>query len=336
MNKNILYIGNNLGKQSKYKTTLETLSFLLREEKFSLKLSSDKKNKIVRLFDMIFTIFKNRRNTDYILIDTFSTTSFYFAFIVSQLSRFYRIKYLPILHGGNLPYRLDKSQRISKLLFNNSDKNIAPSNYLKSEFEKRGFKVVYIPNTIEIEKYTFTYRNFLKPNLLWVRSFKELYNPTLAIEVLLLLKSEFPLAKLCMVGPEIDDSFEQTKKMVSKYNLESSVKFTGTLPSKEWHKASESYDIFINTTNFDNTPISVMEAMALGLVIVSTNAGGMPYLITNNKNGILVEKGNSKQMAREIIKIIKSNKIILATKAREEVENFGWNNVKNKWLSILK
>ncbi|TMM31336.1 glycosyltransferase family 4 protein [Polaribacter aestuariivivens] len=336
MSRTILYIGNNLSKQSNYKTTLETLSSLLIKEKYTLILSSNKKNKVLRLLDMIFTLLMQKKKLNYVLIDTFSTKNFYFAFIISQLCRFYKIKYLPILHGGNLPFRLDKSSKTSKLIFSNSYKNVAPSNYLKSEFEKRGYDAIYIPNTLEIEKYIFKKREQIKPNLLWVRSFKELYNPTLAIEVLFLIKKEFPSAKLCMVGPEIDNSFNETKKMVNEYDLNDSVKFTGVLPSYKWHKVSELYDVFINTTNFDNTPISVMEAMALGLTIVSTNAGGMPYLINNYEDGILVEKGNPKQMADEIINIIKLNNTNLSSKAREKVENFSWDVVREKWLDILK
>ena len=134
MNKTILYIGNDLAKNSKYNSAMETLSSLLITEGYVIIKSSSKRNQILRLINMCFSIVKNSNKVDYVLIDTFSTSAFYYAFLTSQLARLFNLKYIPILHGGNLPYRIKESPRLSKLLFNNSYKNIAPSNYLKSEF----------------------------------------------------------------------------------------------------------------------------------------------------------------------------------------------------------
>ena len=331
----ILYIGNNLTKRTKYSTTMDTLSNLLENENYIVIKSSSKVNKIFRFIDMCFSVIKYRNKIDYILIDTFSTLNFYYALFTSQIARVFKIKYIPILHGGNLPYRLDKSKGISNLIFNNSYKNVAPSNYLKEAFEKRGYHTIFIPNILEIDKYKFKERKKLQPKLFWVRAFKHLYNPTLAVEVLSLLKKYFQNATLCMVGPQTDKSFEETKSLVKKYNLENSVEFTGVLKKEDWHKKSEEFDIFINTTNFDNTPLSVMEAMALGLPIISTNVGGMPFLIEHNVDGLLVDKENPEQMAKAILNLIEENNQEIRKNARLKAESFGWNVVKEKWNSIL-
>ena len=333
--KKILYIGNNLTKKTKYNSTLMVLSSLLRQEGLSVTVSSDKTNKIVRLLDMGFSLLKNRKNTDYVLIDTFSTINFYYALIISQLSRFFKLKYIPILHGGNLPHRLDKNPFFSDLIFKNSYKNIAPSNYLKSAFEDKGYKTMFIPNIVEIENYNFKLRESLVPKLFWVRAFKEIYNPTLAIKVLNVLKKEYPNAKLCMVGPFVDNSYDDCVKLVSELKLENSVEFTGVLLKENWHKKSEEFDIFINTTNFDNTPVSVMEAMALGLPIVSTNVGGIPFLIDDKIDGLLVAKSNAEEMSNAIIDILNNTYPNLALKAREKVSNFSWEHAKEKWFEIL-
>ena len=334
--KKILYIGNNLTKKTKYNSTLMVLSSLLRQEGLSVTVSSDKTNKIVRLLDMGFSLLKNRKNTDYVLIDTFSTINFYYALIISQLSRFFKLKYIPILHGGNLPHRLGQNPFFSDLIFKNSYKNIAPSNYLKSAFEAKGYKTLFIPNVVEIENYNFKLRESLAPKLFWVRAFKEIYNPTLAIKVLNVLKKEYPNAKLCMVGPFVDNSYDDCVKLVSELKLENSVEFTGVLLKENWHKKSEEFDIFINTTNFDNTPVSVMEAMALGLPLVSTNVGGIPFLIDDKIDGLLVSKANAEEMTNAIIAILNNTYPNLAIKAREKVTNFSWENNKEKWFQILK
>ncbi|WP_299060631.1 glycosyltransferase family 4 protein [uncultured Polaribacter sp.] len=334
--KKILYIGNNLTKKTKYNSTIIVLSALLVSEGYSVKIASDKTSKLLRLLDMCYTLFINRKKVDYVLIDTFSTINFYYALIISQLSRVFNLKYIPILHGGNLPERLNKNKHYCDLIFKNSYKNIAPSNYLKSAFEEKGYATVFIPNVLEVEKYNFKKRHQLKPNLLWVRAFKEIYNPTLAIKVLYELKKQFPKAKLCMVGPFVDNSYKETLKLVNKYELVNSVEFTDVLLKEDWHKKSVDYDVFINTTNFDNTPVSVMEAMALGLPVVSTNVGGLPFLINNKVDGILVENKNSTKMVAEILNVLNGNYPSISEKAREKVEGFSWEFVKNKWFKLLK
>ena len=157
----------------------------------------------------------------------------------------------------------------------------------------------------------------------------------LAIKVLKLIIEKYKDAKLCMVGPINDNSFKKTQNLVKEYNLENNVEFTGVLSKKEWHKKSEDYDICINTTNFDNTPVSIIESMALGLSIVSTDVGGIKYLIDDSVNGVLVEKDNAEEMAKKILEIIARNDQKTALNARFKVENFDWSIVKDEWKKIL-
>ena len=334
--KTILYIGNDLVSKSKYNSTMETLTSLLEKENYIVIKSSSKVNKISRVFDMIFTVVKQRNKIDYLLIDTFSTLNFYYAFIISQLSRFFDLKYIPILHGGNLPKRLKASKRISKLIFNHSVINIAPSGYLKYEFEKEGYKTELIPNVILIDNYNYIERINIQPKLLFVRSFASIYNPIMAVKVLYELKKKYKNAILCMVGPDKDGSLLLLKELVKELNLIDSIEFTGVLAKEKWHKKSEEYDIFINTTNIDNTPVSVIEAMALGLPVVSTNVGGIPYLIENSVDGVLVEKANIMEMVTAIERILNNEYQSLAKNARKKVEQFEWNVVRNMWTEILK
>lgn len=331
----ILYIGNNLVKTTGYYTSMETFSCNIMKDDYNVIKYSHKSNQILRILHMCYGVIRHLKSYNYILIDTFSTKSFYYAFATSQVAKLLGKKYIPILRGGNLPYRIKKSPWMSKMIFNHSYKNIAPSNYLKDAFEEKGYKVDYVPNILEIDKYTFKVREKLKPKLLWVRAFKHLYNPMLAIEVLLKIKVEYPEATLCMIGPAKDDSFELVKDKVAFYGLENYVEFTGVLSKEDWHKKSEDFDIFINTTNFDNTPVSVMESMALGLPVVSTNVGGMPFLIENGVDGILVDKENTKAMSQEILKLLKNNDVSISKKARKKAESFAWENVKKKWFQIL-
>ncbi|WP_430466446.1 glycosyltransferase family 4 protein [Winogradskyella ouciana] len=334
--KTVLYIGNYLNNNKTNISTISTTGALLENEGYRLYYASSYNNKIVRMMDMVYTCFKYRKKVDYVLIDTYSTWNFYYAFIISQLCRFLNLSYVPILHGGNLSRRLQSSPIMSKLLFKNAIYNISPSLYLKQKFSEFGYgNVKYIPNTINIGKYTFYNRKFDIPKLLWVRSFSEIYNPKVAIEVLKLLKEVYPSSELCMVGPDSDGSLAKVKTLANKYNVK--VKFTGKLKKEQWIELSKDYNTFINTTNFDNMPVSVIEAMALGLPVVSTNVGGLPYLIAHKKEGLLVPPNNAYAMSEAVIKLMKDKNLKenIVNNARKKVEQFNWEAVKPKWKSLL-
>ena len=331
--KKILYIGNKLSEKGKTESTIDTLEADLKSLGFQVNSVSSYRSIILRFLDMLWAVFKHRKTVDYVLIDTYSTLSFYYAYFVSQLCRGFKLNYIPILHGGELPKRLVKSPKLSKAVFKHAFKNVAPSLYLKSNFEFNN--VVYIPNSIKIEDYKFQKKTYESIKLLWVRSFSEIYNPSLAIHILKALKNENIDAELCMIGPEKDGSLESTKSLAKSLNVE--VEFTGLLSKNDWHKKAEGFNVFINTTTIDNTPVSVIEAMALGLPVVSTNVGGMPFLIENNKDGVLVES-NKVEAFVSAIKVLISNvnkTQEMASQARQKVEGYAWNKVKQQWHNLL-
>lgn len=336
MKKCLLYIGNQLSKHGYNKTSIETLGVFLADEGYELSYTSDKKNQLYRLLDMIGTTFYNVNKVDFILIDTYSTFSFWYAFFCSQIARVFNVKYICILRGGDLPNRLQKNPKLCQMIFANAYKNVAPSGYLKQAFEHRGYSnILYIPNSIEIQKYPYKQREKIAPNLLWVRAFATIYNPEMAVKVLFELRKTYPNATLTMVGPDKDGSLLRTKAFADSLGV--AVCFTGKLAKEDWWQLSANYDIFINTTHFDNTPVSVMEAMALGLPVVSTNVGGIPFLLTDNENALLVDDNNANQMVSAILKLlenpVESKK--LSTSARNYIEQMDWEIVKNKWHALL-
>jgi len=150
----ILYIGNKLTRNDAgTPTTLETLSSQLKEEGIKVYSASGKRNKVIRLLHMLYTIIKYGKKVSAVLIDTYSTQNFYYAVAVGNLCRLLRIPYVPILHGGNLPRRLRNNRSLSYKLFNGAKTNVAPSKYLMDAFAAEGYhNLTYIPNSIEIEQ----------------------------------------------------------------------------------------------------------------------------------------------------------------------------------------
>ena len=336
MRSKILYIGNKLSNKGNTVTTIETLGLLLEKEGYTLYYASSKENQVVRMLDMIYKTIQYRTKVDYVLIDTYNTLNFWYAFIISQMCRWFKLKYVPILHGGDLPNRLRKSPKLSELIFKNAYKNSAPSGYLLEAFKNKGYaEIVFIPNTIELENYPFELRYDSSPQILWVRSLCDIYNPEMALKVFYEIKKEFPEATLCMVGPDKVNILPKLKELAKQLNLE--VTFTGKMKKAEWVALSKNYSVFINTTHFDNTPVSVMEAMALGLPVVSTNVGGIPYLLEDHKTALLVDDNDVQAMVDGIKKLTNDPKFKdqMVQNALEMVSAFDWNAVKHKWNEIL-
>ncbi|WP_299116156.1 glycosyltransferase family 4 protein [uncultured Winogradskyella sp.] len=333
--KNVLYIGNVLSNKGKTVTSIEVLGNFL-SGLYHVKTASNKSNKILRLLDMTMLVLNNKNKTDYVLIDTYSTANFYYALIIAQICKWFNIKYIPILRGGDLESRLIKNPKMSQAIFKYAYKLIAPSSFLKTIFNKYGYSdITFIPNTIEINRYKFKNREIDTIKLLWVRSFAELYNPKMAVLVLKQLIEKGYKTQLTMVGPDNDGTLSKVKHLAEENNVK--VNFTGKLSKKDWLALSEKSNIFINTTNFDNTPVSVIEAMALGLPVVSTNVGGLPNLIIDKKEGILVPPTNVEEMVDQIINLKKDKKLkdSMVINARKKVEQFDWEVVKPKWEALL-
>lgn len=335
--KRLLYIGNKLSKHGFTPTSIETLGPFLEDEGYVVNYASSRKNQILRFLDMIFMVWKTRKSTHYIIIDTYSTWNFWYAVFVGIIAKKCSLRYLPILRGGDLPNRLLRNPRTAKKLFENAYVNIAPSKYLEYAFMEFGIKnIKYIPNSIEIKNYPFKEKKTDVPRLLWVRSFASIYNPKMAIDVLEKVKEIYPDATLTMVGPDKDGSLETARQYAISKKL--NVNFTGRLSKKEWILLSEDYNVFINTTDFDNTPVSVIEAMALGLPIISTNVGGIPYLLEDNVDAILINPNDSEAMAGAVLKIINdvSLRNRLIEKGRQKAQTWDWEKVKLLWREVLK
>ncbi|WP_338733354.1 glycosyltransferase family 4 protein [Mangrovimonas cancribranchiae] len=338
MKKSLLYIGNNLNSKRSNISSIGVLGPMLEAEGITVYYASSKTNKLYRLLDMIWQVLRNRHRVSIVLIDTYSTWNFYYALVISQLCRLLRLCYIPSLNGGNLPMRLQQNPVFCRMIFKPAYKLVSPSIYLKEAFETAGFTpVTYIPNSITLGNYTCYNHDYEQFNLLWVRSFSYIYNPTMAVEVLKTLLDNGYQATLTMVGPDTGDGSLQATKTLAK-TLGVAVTFTGKLSKPDWIALAKTHNIFINTTNYDNMPVSVIEAMALGLAVVSTRVGGIPYFLEHLKEAVLVPAENAAVMAKAIVDLKASpeNTRHMVQNARSKAENFDWNHVKQDWLQLLQ
>jgi len=331
----IVYIDNFLAEHGATPTTGVTLTRLFEQEGYKVVRAGTKISKRARLFEMLGAIRRNRGAI--ILIAVYSTSAFYFAWTCARLCRLLRVQYIPCLHGGNLPQRISNNPGLCAQIFAHSQTNVVVSGYLQASLNQHGWPSILIPNSINIAQCPFLHRSTVQPKLLWVRSFHHIYNPQLAVQLVKVLTTTYPAVTLTMVGPDKDGSLDTCQKLAVELGVSDKITFTGRLTVNEWVALSASHDIFINTTNFDNLPVSVIEAMALGLPVVSTNVGGLPYLVNNEHNGLLVNPNSVDEFVTGVQRILSNSSFTgaLSVEARNTAENFSELQVMQLWNELL-
>jgi Glycosyltransferase len=333
----ILYIGNKLAAKGFTPTGMEILCPLLEKEGYTVYTASDKVFPLLRMLDMLLHVMRLRNKVQVVLIDVYSSSAFYYAYCIARLCRVIGMPYITILRGGNLPHRMKRSRGMCNSIFKHSMHNIALSAYMQLAMARNNYNCELIPNSITLANYPYKNRSSISVAMLWVRSFHAVYNPQMAIRLLHALIEKYPDAHLTMVGPDKDRCLAECQQLAKELGITEKVRFTGLLTKKEWVSLAANHDIFINTTDFDNMPISLIEAMATGLPVVSTNVGGIPSLVTHGVNGLLVEKNDLTAMHSSVEYLMQNSETAaeLGKQGRATAENFDWNVVKVKWINIL-
>ena len=332
--KRIVYLGNKLEAHGATPSTIDTLTPLLRKIGFKVKAVSSKKNKFARLSEMIAAILRTK-TYDIVLIDTYSTRNFYYALIAAKICNYLDKPFILYLHGGNLQQRLASISVGNLGVLQKAEHVLAPSVYLKEKLDRYFSTIQVIPNSIHLEQYKFLKRLKIEPKIIWVRALAEIYDPFKVLRVGELLQNTYPDYEILMVGPDKEGLKDRLQLEIDKKHL--NIKLAGRLSKEEWIATAENYDIFLNTSKVDNTPVSVIEAMALGLPIVSSRAGGIPYLLEHGETALLVLDTHESDYAINIERMIKYPEMALnlAENARKEAESYDWEQVKHKWLELL-
>lgn len=214
------------------------------------------------------------------------------------------------------------------------DQLVVPSGFLHREFEHHGLKHRIIPNVIEVDGWPYRRRVRLEPKMLWVRRLRSLYNPWMAIEVLQRVQQRYPGATLRVVGE--GDMEKEMRQRIAAEGVRGVV-LVGHLPLEKVREEFREADIFINTTDVDNQPRSVMEAMASGLPVVSTNVGGVPFLIEDRVHGILVPPRDPDAMAAAVLELLADPSVglTLADNAIDLMRSCSWDSSRYRWAQVF-
>jgi glycosyltransferase involved in cell wall biosynthesis len=336
--RSVLLVGNFLSATVGTRGVCEDLSNQLHLSGWNVVTTSNRKQRLPRLSDMLATCWRQRRHYDVAQVDVYSGPAFLWAEAVCWLLQHIGKPYVLTLHGGNLPSFARRWPRRVRRLLHSAGAVTTPSNYLLKQLRMYRADLLLLPNPVDLAAYDFKLRQQPRPHLVWLRAFHQIYNPSLAPQVLSRLVADIPDVQLTMVGPDKGDgSLQRTLEEAARLNVTNRMNLPGGVTKPEVPRVLNTGDIFLNTTNFDNTPVSVLEAMACGLCVVSTNVGGIPYLLEDGFDALLVPPDDPQAMADAVCRILTEPGIggQLSLNAHTKAEQFDWAIVLPQWEDLL-
>lgn len=335
----VLLVGNFLSGAGMSRGVCEDLAERLAGVGWRVLTASSKVDRIARLLDMVKTVWQCRSHYAVAQVDVFSGHAFLWAEIVSWVLHRIDKPFVLTLHGGNLPSFAQHRPRRTRRLLESATIVTTPSRYLWEQMIIYRPDLRVVPNPLDLSLYPFRVRSRPRTKLIWLRAFHSIYNPSLAIKVLANLLPDFPDIQLTMVGPDKHDgSMKQVQQLADDLGVSNYLRIVGPVPKLDVPLWLDKGDIFLNTTNIDNTPISVMEAMACGLCVVSTNVGGIPYLLTHEQDALLVPPADALAMSEAIKRLLNDSNLSerLSWAGHQTVSQMDWAIILPQWESLLE
>jgi glycosyltransferase involved in cell wall biosynthesis len=335
----VLLVGNFLSAAIGRYSVCEGLAERLKSRGWIVHRTSVHKARLPRLADMVFTALSRWDEYDVAQVDVYSGPAFLWAEIVTHTLRALRKPFILILRGGNLPTFASRHPIRVRRVLAMANAVTTPSRYLQVQMQTYRTDLTLLPNPIDLKCYPYRERSSPTPSLAWLRAFHNIYNTPLAAQMTELLKPQFPDVHLTMYGPDKGDgSLEHFQSTVARLNVEDQITIVGPVPKRKVPQCLSRHDVFLNTTNVDNTPVSVMEAMALGMCVVSTDVGGIPYLLKDGHNALLVPPGDPEAMAGAVRRVLTEPGLAskLSKNARAAVEAWDWDLVLPRWEKLLQ
>ncbi|MEL7060186.1 MAG: glycosyltransferase family 4 protein [Acidobacteriota bacterium] len=340
------FVGPHLARHAGWVTTQsEVVSSLFARDGVEVRTVSSLRPPLARAADTALRLLGWRGRVDVVILSVFGGAALRLAEMSSAVARTLALPQIHWLHGGGLADLCREQPARLRRLFARSQAVVAPSDWLADAARALddggpiAARVSTIPNVLDLEALEHRPRTVdpTAPRLLWMRAFHEIYAPQLAIDVLSRLRADGLDARLTLAGQ--DKGLEATcRQRVAAAGLEASADFPGFLDPAAKRRHFASHDVFLNTNRIDNTPVSVLEAMAAGLPVVATAVGGVPHLLEHGRLGVLVEPDDPQAMAAAVRGLCEhpADTLHRVEAARARAEASAWPRVREAWCRLAR
>jgi glycosyltransferase involved in cell wall biosynthesis len=263
----------------------------------------------------------------------------YWSFILAPtpalvLARLLRTPAILNYHSGEAQDHLERWGRTAIPTLRTATRLVVPSEYLRSVFAGFGLKAEVIPNSMELEGFPYRRRERLRPIFLSNRNFESHYGVDRVLRAFAAIQERVPDARLLLVG---SGSQEAPLRRLARELGSSGVEFLGPVDPSDMKRIYSEADVFLNASEIDNMPLSVLEAQACGLPVVTSDAGALPQMVRDGETGLLIRGLDPKQLAQQALRLLDDAQLAgrLSEKGRECVESrFTMERVLPEWLKL--
>jgi glycosyltransferase involved in cell wall biosynthesis len=264
----------------------------------------------------------------------------YYSFLLAPLPAILIARLLgrPVVlnyHSGAATDHLRRSAVARRVMRGWVDANVVPSAFLRDVLASFGIAAQVVTNTVDLRQFAYRPRNPLRPRLLSTRNFEPLYNVAAVLRAFARIQAIRPDATLTLVGAGSQEA--ALRALATDLQLRN-VTFTGSVSPSDIHRYYADADIYVQTPDIDNMPLSVLEAFASGLPVVSTNVGGVPKILRDGIHGLLAPSNDDAAVAARIVSLLQAPDYArqMAAAAAQTCTSFEWPVAREGWLTAYR
>ncbi len=236
-------------------------------------------------------------------------------------------------HSGEADDHLRRWRRSALPTIGLADAVVVPSQYLVRVFAGYQVNARAIYNLIETSTFRFRTRSPLRPNFLSNRNLEIHYGVDRVLKAFAIIQRQIPEATLTIAG---DGSQRESLQTLARTLDLRGTFFVGQVPPEAIHEQYDDADVYLNGSEIDNQPLSILEAFASGLPIVTTNAGGIPDIVTDCRTGFVVPCGDYERLATCALQLLSNQELAkeFSERGLEECRKYSWAAVRNSWFEV--
>ena len=285
----------------------------------------------------VFSLLSRVWRTDTLHVFSASYWSFLLAPTPAMLvGRLFGKRVILNYHSGEADDHLTRWGWHARPLMRLADVIIVPTAYLVDVFARHGLHAIAIPNHLDADTMQYRERTALRPRYLSNRNFEKHYNVESVLRAFAEVQLSYPDAELVVAG---DGSLRDSLHMLAAELRLRNVTFTGPVSPLDMPRLYQEADVYVNASLIDNMPLSLLEAYASGLPVITSDAGGIPWIAQDDVTARVITAGDTAALARAMCESIEApaTTIARAACARDYVAaQFSWNQVRTKWQQAYR
>ena len=211
-----------------------------------------------------------------------------------------------------------------------ADRIVVPSGYLVEVFARYGLEAESIYNVVELDLFPYRERSTLRPAFLTNRHHESLYNVPCALRAFAIVQERRPDASLIVAG---DGSMRAQLEALAKTLQLRNVEFVGRVSTKGMAQLHAATDVCLNASDIDNMPVSIIECLSSGLPVVTTDAGGIPFIVRDEETALIVGRNDPPALAGAALRLLDEEGLAarLSRNGRAACREFRWSEVRERW-----